>query len=86
VSRSSSVIATASVVGILGATTGCVHRSHQLTLGKEIPVPSGLDTTQTQAWIAQQEQRCPGRLMRLSDVTRPQVNWGVRRTHNQHVY
>ena len=30
-------------------------------------MPSGLDTTQTRAWIAQQEQRCPGRLMRLSD-------------------
>ena len=66
-SRSAFAIAISSVIGILGSTTGCVRRGNQLALGQELPVPSGLDTAQTRVWIAQQEERCPGRLIRLSD-------------------
>jgi hypothetical protein len=65
--RSAFVIVIAAAVGLLGVTIGCVRRSNHQILGQEIPVPAGLDTAQTRAWIAEQEQRCPGRLMRLSD-------------------
>jgi hypothetical protein len=56
-----------SAVVVFGLTTGCLHRRNQLAFGQELPVPPGLDTAQTHAWIAQQEPRCPGRLVRLVD-------------------
>ena len=57
--RSAFVVTIILAAGILGTTTGCVHRGNQLALGQEVAVPAGLDTAQRRAWIEQQEGRCP---------------------------
>jgi hypothetical protein len=68
-SRSAFVMGIACALAALGLTTNCVHQSNRLGFGEQLDVPSGLDTAQTRAWIAHQEQRCPGRLVRLVDRT-----------------
>ncbi len=62
----SALLFAVSAAGIM-VLANCARHSDHLALGQELAVPAGLDSAQTRAWIAQQERRCPGRLIRLSD-------------------
>jgi hypothetical protein len=62
-------VATALAIAILGVAAGCARRSPGAVLsGPDVEVPAGLDSAQTQAWMARQRADCPGRLVMLKDV------------------
>jgi hypothetical protein len=69
VARYSTHIVAALAITILSMQAACARHSTVVTLsGPDVQVPAGLDSAQTQAWIARQRANCRGLLVTLVDV------------------
>jgi hypothetical protein len=54
-------------LGLMWCATCARHRPPAIQEGQELSIPPGLDSVQTQRWIAERRAECAGRLMLLVD-------------------